>query len=469
MGDIFRQPFEELPPKVIIFRILIFTMIKAFINFRDQISNAGLDKHDLGREAIRVRLLNQLIAIAFITSSLALVTYLLFDDNIVIVFTTLVNMVMEATALALSYFRRHKLARLVSLVLFPTAIAIHVVILGGNFGEANIFAALGFAAFIIFGGQRWLQFGSVVYIVLLFSLSKYLSIANLDPEAIVTNPYDEIITFPAILIALGFVILLYQREMARYEEEQHRLFDELAAKNRELLQINGELEEFTYIASHDLKTPLRSIGNFLGLMELNIKRKRFDELGNNLHIARQGVSQMYALVNDILEYKKMSQQDRSLEVVDLPAVFRQVVAALAARIEEKQARVSSDPLPSLLGNAHEIFVLFLNLIENGLKYNQSEQPSVHVSSCISESGLFLTFQDNGIGINPAYHELIFRFFSRLYPSDQYEGTGIGLGLCKKIMHNYQGEIRVESGEGAGASLILSFPISVLVADSTAGA
>ena len=438
-------------------------MIRTIVRFWDQISNAGLSKDDLGREAIKVRLLNQLIAIAFITSCLTLVTYLLFDDNIVIVVTTMVNITLESVALILSYFRRHKLARLVCLVLFPTAIGVHVVILGGNFGEANIFAAIGFAAFIIFEGQRWLQFGAVTYIVLLFSLSKYLSIANLDREAIVTNPYDEIITFPAILIALGFVIFLYQREMARYEEEQQRLFDELAAKNRDLLQINDELEEFTYIASHDLKTPLRSIGNFLGLMELNIRRKRFDDLDSNLRIARQGVSQMYALINDILEYKKMTRQDRPLEVVSLSKVFEQVVAALAARIEEKNARVSADPLPSVLGNAHEMFVLFLNLIDNGVKYNQSEVPTVHIGVAASPAGLSLTFRDNGIGIDPAYHEQIFRFFSRLHPSDQYEGTGIGLGLCKKIMHNYQGEIRVVSSEGEGASLIVTFPNSVLIA------
>ena len=425
------------------------------------ITNIGIDEAALGREVIKVRLLNQLIFLALFTSLLALSTYIIFFDGYTIIFTTLANIALESFGIFLAFQRKHITARVLAVFAFPTLIANHVLILGGNFGEANIFTAIGLMSFILYEGQRRIQITAIVYISFLFVASKLYTIQRVYEAQFEKNPYDEIVTFPMVLIILGLILFLYQREMKRYEEQKSNLIKDLEGKNEALFQLNNELEQFTYIASHDLKTPLRTISSYLDLIPLHLKKQDTEGLDRDIQFAKKGASQMYALINDILEYKRISQLEPKQDKIDLNAIFEEVKHNLNHLIQEKKGVLISDKLPIIKGNKSDYIALFQNLIENGLKYNQSEQPIVSIYAKKKGNSLHLFFEDNGIGIAPEYHDRIFKFFNRLHTPEEYEGTGIGLGLCKKIMSKYKGDILVVSNLGEGAVFQLSFPDDLL--------
>ena len=238
----------------------------------NKISNIGVDETALGEEVVKVRLFNQLISIALITSCLAMTSYIITNDSRTIILTTLANIILESIALGMAFLKKHKTARHIGLLVFPTLVAIHILILGKNFGEANIFSAIALAAFFIYDGNRKLRIFAVAYIVILFITSKLLSIEMFNSNYDYSNPYDEIVTFPATIIVLGLIVILYQNSLKKYDNQRLAFIKNLKEKNEELAALNDELEQFTYIASHDLKSPLRTISSHLDLIRLHIKR-----------------------------------------------------------------------------------------------------------------------------------------------------------------------------------------------------
>mgnify|MGYP000701752865 CR=1 FL=1 len=430
-------------------------------HFWNLITNIGVDEAELGREVIKVRLLNQLIFLGFTTSILVLISYIITNDAKMLILTTGVNIIIEFTGLFASYKKRHRLARYLAFLVFPTWVSINVILNAGGFGEANIFCAMAFCAFIMFEGERKLQIPSVIYVTCLFIASKLYVINYVPTVDKVFNPYDEIITFPLILIILGLLTLLYQREIKRFQIQREKLILDLEQKNIALSEINEELEQFTYIASHDLKTPLRTVKSHLDLIEWHIKKEDFEGVKEDIIYAKQGAKQMYALINDILEYKQLSNQDELPIPVELNDIVPKVVAQLDVYIKEKNAEIYIATLPKMMIRRNDVFVLFQNLIENGIKYNQSKRPIIKISHQIKEDYITFRFEDNGIGIDEKYHEKIFQFFKRLHGSKEYEGTGIGLGLCKKIVQNYNGFINVEALTTEGSVFVLHFPLTML--------
>ncbi len=226
----------------------------------------------------------------------------------------------------------------------------------------------------------------------------------------------------------------------------------------DLEQSNAELERFAYIASHDLKTPLRSVSSFLNLIQRKIEKKYDDpELEEFLKFAINGAGQMYYLIQDVLEYSKINM---SLPIafvpVDLNEVVKEVCINLQSDIEEKKAVLYAEPLPIIQSDKIRMIQLFQNIIENGIKYNNSERPTVYISYQDKNEHHQITFKDNGIGIRKEYNEQIFEMFSRLHRQNEYEGTGIGLAICKKIVTSFGGTIAVNSEEGKGSQFMLTF-------------
>jgi signal transduction histidine kinase len=432
-----------------------------FISLWTYLSNIGIDAAALGREVIKARLLNQLIFIALFTSILTLFTYFFFFDGYLIIYTTMANIILELIGVVLISYKQHSTVRFIAVFIFPTLIAFNVHLVGGNFGEENIFLALAFAGFILYDGKRMQQFIAVIYIAALFTASKLYTIQHVYEQHFNYNPYDEIITFPMILFVLGLIIFLYQKELREYEKEKNQLIADLEGKNRTLFQINNELEQFTYIASHDLKTPLRTVSSHLDLIKLHLARGHEEALEKDMFFAKKGVRQMYRLIDDILEYKKFGRDASEFELVDLNTTVREVQDNLAHLLKEKNGRIISSGLPQLYMNKGECIALFQNLIENGLKYNTAKEPLVKISCAFTADHLVISFKDNGIGIRAEYHEKIFSFFKRLHTTDDYEGSGIGLGLCKKIAKKYKGDIHVSSNEGSGAVFQVVLPKSLM--------
>ena len=214
---------------------------------------------------------------------------------------------------------------------------------------------------------------------------------------------------------------------------------------------------------NDLKSPLRTISSHLDLIRLHIKRNNFEAVDEDIDFAKRGTKQLYTLISDILEYKELSNDNNKVSEIDLNQVLFEVLDRLEADIMDKNSIINLvDTLPKIKAKERDLVVLFQNIIQNGIKYNQAVIPEIVIYSEITTTNINIFFKDNGIGIDPKYHEKIFQFFKRLHTTEIYKGTGIGLGLCRKIVRAYKGDLTIDSVENEGAIFQIQFPIEMFV-------
>lgn len=232
----------------------------------------------------------------------------------------------------------------------------------------------------------------------------------------------------------------------------------LASNNRKLQSKNQELEQMSYIISHDLQEPLRTITNFSGLISRKYEGK-LDEKGNQyLSIISQASARMGKMVRGILALHSKSTSSPKTEI-DCEALLSSVITELSAVIEEKNVVIEIGELPRVFSWENDLRLLFQNLISNAIKFSKSEGiPEISISAIQKDRAWAFSVQDNGIGIDPRYHREIFRIFERLHSKDSYEGTGIGLAHCKKIVDKLGGEIWVESKPEQGSTF--TFTVSI---------
>jgi len=225
----------------------------------------------------------------------------------------------------------------------------------------------------------------------------------------------------------------------------------------DLERSNAELQQFAYVASHDLQEPLRAAVGFLQLIESRYAGQ-LDEKGH--HYIERAVAaghRMQGLINDLLSLSRVNTQALVFEKTDLNEIVQAVLENLNPVIQEKQARISCAPLPALRVDQNQMVSLFQNLLANALKYHQDQIPEIEIG--VEEEGENCRFyvRDNGIGIDPQFHDRIFMIFQRLHTRQEYSGTGIGLALCKKIVERHNGSIRVDSRKGEGAAFSFTLP------------
>ncbi len=250
-----------------------------------------------------------------------------------------------------------------------------------------------------------------------------------------------------------------------YLVEFSELFRELRNINKQISIKKKEFEEITYILSHDLKTPLRTINSFSQLLERDVEKEQYDNLGEYLSLIKNSSKNLYQLIEDVNVLHNIEKYNGMQVAVDLNEVLKLVASNLKELTIAKNAKVLfEDKLPVVRGAATHFTILFQNLVENGLKYNESKLPRVKVLSEIKKEHIIIHFVDNGIGIDADYFEQIFKFFKRLHTKTSYEGTGFGLGICKKIANNYQGEIKVVSEKGKGSVFSLVLPKMRLIGE-----
>jgi PAS domain S-box-containing protein len=241
-------------------------------------------------------------------------------------------------------------------------------------------------------------------------------------------------------------------EQKRAEERLHKLLAELERSNR-------ELEQFAYVASHDLQEPLRMISSYTQLLEQRYGDKLDDDAREFINYAVDGARRMQRLINDLLDFSRVSTRGRRLEAMDANEVLGTVRANLSAAIEDAGALVTNGELPSVMADRTQLGQLLQNLIGNAIKFRGALSPHVHVSACEGADEWVLTVKDNGIGIAPEYFDRIFVIFQRLHVTADYPGTGIGLAVCKRIVERHGGRIWVESEPGNGATFSFSIPKS----------
>ncbi len=226
-----------------------------------------------------------------------------------------------------------------------------------------------------------------------------------------------------------------------------------------LRRSNSELEQFAYVASHDLQEPLRKIRNFSELLSARAEGHLPQELEKFLTPIVSSATRMQALVQDLLAFSRIAREGPDVAPVDLHVLVEQVKSSLESTITESQATLIIDPLPTIEGNATQIEQLFQNLIANSLKYHGDRAPRITITATRHDTYWQFAISDNGIGIDPQYADRIFVIFQRLHTKQAYDGTGIGLAICKKIVERHEGQIWVESTPNEGSTFFFTLPNS----------
>jgi light-regulated signal transduction histidine kinase (bacteriophytochrome) len=233
---------------------------------------------------------------------------------------------------------------------------------------------------------------------------------------------------------------------------QSQLLEHEVQQRHELARSNADLEQFAYVASHDLQEPLRMVTSYLQLLERRYKDKLDQNANEFIAYAVDGATRMQSLINGLLSYSRVGSRGKQFEWVACEKLLEQAIANLQVAIAENHATITHDHLPTILADATQFVQLLQNLIGNAIKF-RSEQPlQIQVGARPDNASTWLFWvRDNGIGIEAQYTQRIFLIFQRLHQRTQYPGSGIGLAVCKKIVERHGGQIWVESQPGQGST------------------
>ena len=233
--------------------------------------------------------------------------------------------------------------------------------------------------------------------------------------------------------------------------------EKLKQSLQKLEESNRELDEYTYAVSHDLRAPLRSIQAFSEMLRDEALEKLNDNEKDYIQRIIGSVNRMRELIEELLVLSRINRKFMELELIDLNEIIENTKVDLKSVIKEKGGLIISDELPEIPGHKVWLQQLFSNLISNGLKFNESEEPTVWIGYEDHYDYHRFNIRDNGIGINEEYYENIFKLFQRLHTTDEYPGTGAGLTICKKIVESYGGKIWIESKPTIGSNFYFSLP------------
>jgi signal transduction histidine kinase len=232
---------------------------------------------------------------------------------------------------------------------------------------------------------------------------------------------------------------------------------ELERNNRLLLEKNTELEQYAYVASHDLQEPLRMVASYLQLLERRYKGKLDADADKYIGYAVDGAMRMQKLIVDLLAFSRVSTRGKDPEPVDCETALGHSLANLELAIKESGAVITRDPLPTVLVDPTQLSLLLQNLVSNAIKFRGDKPPTIHISARSQDNECEVSVRDDGIGFDPQFSERIFVIFQRLHSKAEYPGTGIGLSICKKIVQRHGGRIWVDSELGKGTTFYFTLP------------
>lgn len=258
---------------------------------------------------------------------------------------------------------------------------------------------------------------------------------------------QEISSRRAVEKAIQEQNLLLQKEIGN----RQRVESALLKSNQELARSNAELEQFAYVAFHDLQAPLATIASYAQLLEKRYKDQLDSQANKFIGNIVQGCTRMQTLIDDLLEYSRVGRSQKPFKPTNCNQVVDQALANLQAVIRDTKAVVSYSELPVVTGDISQLMQLFQNLVSNAIKYRHDAPPVVSISACKQQDSWLFSVSDNGIGIAAQHQERIFQIFQRLHTQKEYSGTGIGLAICQKIVERHGGRIWVESEPGQGST------------------
>ncbi|OQR62077.1 histidine kinase [Streptomyces maremycinicus] len=315
---------------------------------------------------------------------------------------------------------------------------------------------------------RNVVFGSAAVLIVLLTaivfeglrrgITRPLDQLGADARTIADGDFEHPIvpTGPADLRRLGGEIEFMRRRLVRelaFSEEARQRLDAQAA---DLQRSNAELEQFAYVASHDLQEPLRKVSSFTQLLQRRYGGQLDARADQYIDFAVDGANRMQVLINDLLDFSRVGRMHNTHQSVDLERVLERTLSALSVGIEEAGATVTHDPLPTLVADPTQMGMLWQNLIGNAVKFRRPDAaPKIHVTAAREGELWRFTVTDDGIGIAPEYADKVFVIFQRLHTKDTYSGSGIGLAMCKKIVEFHGGTIGVDTAYTDGARIVFT--------------
>lgn len=265
---------------------------------------------------------------------------------------------------------------------------------------------------------------------------------------------------PACLASIRDITAIKKSAEFKAEVKERKKSEDQLRKQKEDLECsNQELEQFAYVASHDLQEPLRMVTSYVQLLARRYSGKLDRDADDFIGFAVDGANRMQRLINDLLAFSRVGTRVKDFVQIDSAAAVEKAVSNLQLAIEDSGAAVTHDELPSVMADDIQFVQLFQNLIGNAIKYRDANTPEIHVGADRRNGKWVFSVRDNGIGIDPEYKERIFVIFQRLHTKEKYSGTGIGLAVCKKIVERHGGHIWVEPGAGKGSVFYFTVPAS----------
>jgi signal transduction histidine kinase len=284
-----------------------------------------------------------------------------------------------------------------------------------------------------------------------YNASKGYSLGAVD---YIFFPFNEEFLLAKVRVFLDLYFL--RKKEQKQAEQLAKINEELLHTNKRLEQSNRDLEQFAYVASHDLQEPLRMVTMFTQLLDKKYSHQLDEDAHEYIQFAVNGAKKMQMLIHDLLTYSRISTQGKNFKIKNATEILKEAINNLKPLIDENDAVITYDPLPAIYCVETQIMRLFQNLLSNAIKFRkENESPRIHISCKQIDDINTFEVKDNGIGISSEYFERIFVIFQRIEVQTKYPGTGIGLSVCKKIVEWHDGKIWLESKENEGTTFFFT--------------
>ncbi len=447
-------------------------------NIWELVSNIGVDDQVSSTVLWKIRLLNQMALLALVLQVFSLLI-LLVNFHWVFLSISLSPIPLYLFIWWLQAKKKYILARWVMILSSNFLVFLYNFTFGNLLGITSALLAI-ILLDLIFFDKKWHIRIQISIVTLTYAACNYSNYYHTPPFGELVVPAVSFIIFFILAAAVIIVIKLFVDELSLQQRKQDQLLIALRKKqkqlegskllimkqNMNLQKSNEELERFAYVASHDLKAPLRNLTNYLSLIKARMDKLSTDKLLQYVNIALRSGQEMFDNIEDLLEYARLS-EEKKIEKLNLGEVIKEVLFKFDAQMKAKNATVFiPENMPRIDGNRRQLSSLFQNLIENGLKYNDSEKPNIQINWERQEDAHLIRIKDNGIGIKPEHQKKVFEMFKRLHDRSKYKGSGIGLAICKKIVEEHQGEIWIEENPDGGSTFALRFKATSIVAPQT---